>query len=246
MARSKVDGEQRRRMLIRTTSIMLEENGIQGITMRALSARVGISHSAPYRYFSHKTDLLATVAEDGFSRLADQMERLGGFWSGKPLERFRTTVCGYVRFALHNPEVYRLMFGMQPADRTAISPPRNPAERVFSILLSVMREAQARGCFRREAPSSQAGFAWNAVHGLSMLLISGTAGSAFVAGDDGKNRTGGFQEKPSRPPSWERITDRTVEFLVRSFAEPPADADESTPVPDPDATTGIREGDDRP
>src|SRR6056297_2532150 len=95
MAQRKCDSEERRRMLIRTTATMLEEGGLKAVTMRALSARIGISHAAPYRHFRHKAALMAAVAEDGFDRLAEQLERLDGAWGGEPLERFRTSACGY-------------------------------------------------------------------------------------------------------------------------------------------------------
>ena len=234
MAQRKYDSEERRRMLIRATATMLEEGGLRAVTMRALSAKVGISHAAPYRHFRNKTALLAAVAEDGFDRLAEQLERLDGAWGGEPLERFRTCACGYVHFAVDNPELYMLMFGMEPAGDGPIPRPAQPAHRVLSILRKIIRECQSHGVFRRESPADQAGFAWSAVHGLSMLMINGLADNPAAAQQGGRARPVASGEYPPPPVSDREIAERTVEFLVRSFAQPPEDAGVKRPAPVPD------------
>ena len=245
MAQRKYDSEERRRMLIRTTATMLETGGLKSVTMRALSARIGISHAAPYRHFRNKTALLAAVAEDGFARLAEQLERLEGTWGGDPLERFRTSACGYVRFAVDNPELYMLMFGMEPAGEGSISRPEQPAHSFLSILREIVRECQSHDIFRRESPEDQTGFAWAAIHGLSMLMINGLAGNPTAARQGRQARPAASGEYAPTPVSDREIAERTVEFLVRSFAEPPKDSDGKSPAPVPDEELSSK-GDDRP
>ncbi len=231
MARRKYDREVRRRMLIRTTAVMLEEGGLKAVTMRALSARIGISHATPYRHFRHKTALLAAVAEDGFAKLAEHLKRLDGAWGGEPLERFRTSACGYVRFAVDHPELYMLMFGMEPAGGS-IPRPAEPADRVLSILREVIRECQNHGIFRPESPADQAGFVWTAVHGLSLLLITGLSGASAAALKDGQARPEETGEKPPPGRADREAAETVIEFLVRSLAEQPSGAGGSSPVPD--------------
>jgi len=229
MAQRKCDSEERRRMLIRTTATMLEEGGLKAVTMRALSARIGISHAAPYRHFRHKAALMAAVAEDGFDRLAEQLERLDGAWGGEPLERFRTSACGYVRFAVDNPELYMLMFGKESAGDATLPRLAPPAQRILSTLQKMIRDCQSHGLFRRENPVNQAAFAWAAVHGLSLLMINGLADNPTASG-----------ECPPPQVSHRELTEITIGFLVRSFAGPHGDAGEAAPVSDPEVTTQIR------
>jgi len=63
-----------RTVLIRETADILGEEGLSGVTLRALSHRPGVSRTAPYPHFNDKTELLCVVAESGFqdfgSRLA--------------------------------------------------------------------------------------------------------------------------------------------------------------------------------
>lgn len=245
MSQRKYGSDERRRMLIQTTATMLEEGGLKAVTMRALSARIGISHAAPYRHFRNKTALLAAVAEDGFARLAEQLERLDGAWGGEPLERFRTSACGYVRFAVDNPELYMLMFGMEPDAEGPIPRPAQPGHRILSILRKMIRECQSHGVFRRESPADQAAFAWAAIHGLSMLMINGLADNPAAALQGGQARPAASGEYPPPPVSDREIAERTVKFLVRSFAEPPKDAGEETSAPVPDEEL-VSKGDERP
>ena len=137
-----------------------------------------------------------------------------------------------------------LMFGMEPAGQESIPRPAQPAHRVLAILGKVTRECQSHGVFRRESPEDQAGFAWSAVHGLSMLMINGLAGNPPEALQAGRARPAASGEYPPPPVSDRKIAERTVEFLVRSFAEPPKDAGGRSPATLPDEEL-ISKGDDR-
>ena len=91
--------------LAATARGILERDGLQALTLRAAAREAGVSHMAPYRHFKDKDELLAAVAEEGFSELAAYMDTMAA--SGDP----RASGIAYVNFALDNPALYRLMFG---------------------------------------------------------------------------------------------------------------------------------------
>lgn len=86
--------------LLRAAAKILEEEGRDAISLRDLARRAGVSHAAPYRHFADRPALLAALAEEGFALLAAELQ-------GKP---WRDQAAAYVRFALANPERFRLMF----------------------------------------------------------------------------------------------------------------------------------------
>jgi AcrR family transcriptional regulator len=79
-------------------------------SLRAVAAAVGVDPAAVYRHFADKADLLRAVAMVGHESLAEAMTaRLEGVVD--PGERFKALGEAYVRFALAEPGLFRVMFG---------------------------------------------------------------------------------------------------------------------------------------
>src|SRR6478735_4730536 len=53
---------------------ILEEKGIQGLTLRATAREAGVSHAAPKNHFGDLTGLLSELAAVGFGRFRAAME----------------------------------------------------------------------------------------------------------------------------------------------------------------------------
>ena len=70
-----------RRDLIAAALELVEASGTRGLSWREVARRADVSHSAPYRHFANKEELLAAVAEQGFcsltARMIEQMEQQG-------------------------------------------------------------------------------------------------------------------------------------------------------------------------
>lgn len=100
-----------RSTLLEKAEEMLAEQGINGLTLRGLAERAGVSRQAPYHHFASKQALLFALAEQAFADL-DKVFELSIEAQALPVpDRFRAFVVGYVRYATSNPEKYELMFG---------------------------------------------------------------------------------------------------------------------------------------
>ena len=64
-----------RRALIDASIGLIAESGPDGFTLREVARRARVSHTAPYRHFREKSDLLAAVAEQGFLELRKAVDR---------------------------------------------------------------------------------------------------------------------------------------------------------------------------
>src|SRR6187455_3628718 len=95
-----------RRALLDEALTTIRTEGVDGLTLREIGARVGVSRTALYRHFADKRALLSAVATEGFRTLRLQ---LVAAWdeSGRGRPGFETMGVAYIRFAVANPSHYR-------------------------------------------------------------------------------------------------------------------------------------------
>ncbi|MFF8232221.1 TetR/AcrR family transcriptional regulator [Streptomyces caelestis] len=78
--------------------------GWDAVSMRRLADRIGYSANFAYRYFKGRDDILLAFVRDGFARLADAMDTAGG--------SLESTAAAYLDFALDEPDLYQVMYGL--------------------------------------------------------------------------------------------------------------------------------------
>jgi AcrR family transcriptional regulator len=167
-----------RSALIAATSKMLERDGPEAISFRAIARAAGVSQTAPYNHFRSKEHLLATLAAAGFRDLeASQLAAAAS--AGTDEERIEALGRDYVRFACSRPQLYRLMFGVGVADwcahpdlAQAKTASYQPVQQALASRLATV------GLANPESVATASIAAWALVHGLSMLLIDRAIGAA--------------------------------------------------------------------
>lgn len=86
------------------------ERGLEGLSVRAIAARAGLSTIGVYSHFNGKRGILAALFADGFARLGEAAQRAA---DNAPTERLlEVVVNGYIDFHRDHAAHYRLMFGM--------------------------------------------------------------------------------------------------------------------------------------
>src|SRR5713226_610097 len=88
------------------------KQGVDGVSMRQLADALGCSPMTPYRYFRNKEEILAAVRTAAFDRFAAALEGAVGKARGDLRAQGQATGEAYIRFALSEPEAYRLMFDL--------------------------------------------------------------------------------------------------------------------------------------
>jgi AcrR family transcriptional regulator len=146
--------------------------GRDAVTMRQLADALGCSPMTPYRYFRNKDEILAAVRAAAFDRFAEALEEAAARARGDLRAAGQAVGQAYVRFALGDPDAYRLMFDVaQP------HPDRYPelvrastrARRTMSASTEALVEA---GVFHGDPELLGLAF-WSAMHGLVMLHLAG-------------------------------------------------------------------------
>src|SRR6478672_7670037 len=97
--------------LVETARAYLDQEGVDGIGLREIARRAGVSHGAPLRHFPTLGALLAAVAAEGFRDLYTSVDgAVRSAASPDPLVRLKAAAHGYVDFARTNPGVFALIF----------------------------------------------------------------------------------------------------------------------------------------
>jgi AcrR family transcriptional regulator len=160
-----------RRALLDEALATIRAEGVPGLTLREIGARLGVSRTALYRHFADKAALLEAVATEGFRALREQLVAACG--QDDSLAGFEAMGVAYVRFAVANPAHYRVMFGGF-VDSKARSPElAAEGEGAFQALVESLIALQRAGLVRDDDPLTMASFVWAVVHGVAMLGIDG-------------------------------------------------------------------------
>jgi AcrR family transcriptional regulator len=148
------------------------QEGVDGLTLREIGARVGVSRSALYRHFADKRALLTAVATEGFRALRQQ---LVAAWEGggRGDAAFSAMGVAYVRFAVANPSHYRVMFGGFVDPEVRDPELAVEGEGAFQALVDALAALQRDGVFREDGTVLMARYVWALVHGVAMLGIDG-------------------------------------------------------------------------
>lgn len=159
---------------------LLESEGLEAVSLRAVARAAGVSHAAPYHHFADKAALVEALAARGFDQLSEQM-RQAMEQQRAPLDRFRATGLAYGRFAQQHPALLRLMIRSELRDGASVA---DAARACLDVVADAVRSAQAAGQMVAGDPVRLARVAWATVHGAVLLRLDGLIDLAGVAGDE--------------------------------------------------------------
>jgi AcrR family transcriptional regulator len=165
-----VESEATRRAILDAAEALLARGGEEGLSIRQLCARAGVTPPTIYHHFGDKQALVARVVDACFADFDRALARRSA--PADPVDALRWGLDRYVDYGLAHPTHYRLMF-----DRRGPRP--TPAgQAAYDRLRRVVTAIDAAG--RLRAPIEEATRAcWCAVHGVTALLIGGF----FAPGD---------------------------------------------------------------
>jgi AcrR family transcriptional regulator len=160
--------------LLDVTTELLAAQGLEGLSLRRIARRAGVSHGAPLRHYPSLAALLSEVAARGFHMLSEAIEKAASQLApgAGPLARLAAAGRGYVELAVANPGLFALMFRPESLDAENPRLVQASAES-FERLVSHVRAAQDAGWHPERDTRVLAGCTWASVHGLATLWADG-------------------------------------------------------------------------
>jgi AcrR family transcriptional regulator len=164
-----------RNTLLNAANLLLKETGIEGLSLRKLADKVGVSRTASYHHFKDKNQLLCAIAEKGFVRWQQDAAFIFNQTELSPKEKYRQFFHGYISYAADNPELYDLMFGRTIWKlNSATNELREVAFPSFQHQVEMTKKWQEQGLMRSgEDTLRLSQVTWGTMHGIARLLIDG-------------------------------------------------------------------------
>jgi AcrR family transcriptional regulator len=152
-----------------TTDLLLETGHAKAVSIRAVAERVRITPPSIYLHFADKDALLDAVCARYFEHLDEVMQSAAAD-APSTIEGLRAQGLAYVRFALDNPELYRIATMGEGRPGSDVDMALNSS--AFVHMRSSIEAMMAEGLCPSGSSDAAALELWTAVHGVSALLIS--------------------------------------------------------------------------
>jgi AcrR family transcriptional regulator len=163
--------------ILKASLALMNEGGLGALSMREVARRAGVSHQAPYHYFQDREAILAELAGEGFDQLYDYMVSAIGLAKDKAGKN-RAMGEAYIRFALNNPEVFKLMFRCEMCDLSRYPNAKEKADRCFNVVVQTLG-ASGSSADKTNPDLAPVIACWSMAHGLATLMLEGKLAQSF-------------------------------------------------------------------
>jgi AcrR family transcriptional regulator len=163
-----------RPVLVDTAVELARSTGPEGVVLREVARRAGVSHNAAYRHFADRAALLAEVAARAMARLEEAMRtRADAVAATDPVqhavERLRETGRAYVEFAIAEPGLFAVAF----SSPGGVADHSDPATGPYAFLNEVLDDLVAVGALTPDHREGADAACWAMVHGFAELHVHG-------------------------------------------------------------------------
>ena len=153
---------------------VIAEQGVEGLSLRDVARKLGVSHQAPYRHYPSRDHLLAAIMQRCFEDFAAFLDQAAKAHASDALLGMGQA---YMRYAALHPLEYRLMFGTPWPEPAAHPDLVRHAVHAFGLLRHQLHQhlQQGAGAVQTDAPALlaqaelQALFIWSALHGMASI-----------------------------------------------------------------------------
>lgn len=164
------EGERLRAALMEAAvELLLERGSPERISIRAITARAGVSPTALYLHFPGKQELIWAVCDAAFEELRAFLGDAEAAHDGDPRAQLRAMGLAYISFALTRPSLYRVLFAnpMPLGGDLRSLPEADPGKRAFEDLVRAAGRCLPEDDGRD--PREVALQVWTALHGFVSL-----------------------------------------------------------------------------
>lgn len=162
-----MEAEGTKAALVRVGLQIVEERGVDALTLREIGTQAGVSRQTPYRHFENKDVLLAAIAAEGMRRERGWMTSALAGGAGSPESRLHAIAEAHVRLLTKHRFLYELVYG------GAVHKSATPELQQEAIATFALLRGSVQGCFPEitdlQVLRLRCIVLWGAVRGIAEL-----------------------------------------------------------------------------
>lgn len=165
---------------------IVAEKGMDGLSLREVARRLGVSHQTPYRHFPSREHVVAELIRRSFIAFSSGLKAVDV--QANPYDHLRAMGHAYLDFAQNHSLQYHLMFGtLMPQNEEHVEM-RKESTAAFDLLLNAIESIRSYQSETVERPDLErdAMFVWSALHGFVELQrqMEGRKGPVDLSGPE--------------------------------------------------------------
>ena len=163
---------------------ILSEKGIEGLSLRNVARRIGVSHTASYNHFHNKQALLAAISTAGHEQLYHVLSSAFDKSKQSSAEIITEIAWAYLQFALEDPGRFKLMFSGALEEERDHPEFIEISQKNISLLEEIIVFCQNKGQLPEDRVENIAIKLWSLVHGFTYLMLENQFPIEYLQGQN--------------------------------------------------------------
>ncbi len=161
---------------------ILSKEGVNGLSLRKVARKAGVSHAAPYAHFADKQSLIAAIALDGHSKIHARIEEVQVLHPNDPLKQLVRLAWAYMQFGLESPAHYKITFSGLIENEKNYPELVEVTRQSLAALQKIIADCQSAGILSSSEYETEivAITLWGLIHGLVSLVIESQVSSDLM------------------------------------------------------------------
>jgi AcrR family transcriptional regulator len=163
---------------------ILSDKGIEGLSLRNVAKKVGVSHTAPYNHFPDKQVLLAAISTAGHEQLHQLLLDTFEETKHSPSDIIPEIAWTYLQFARDNPALFKLMFSGALEEERDHPEYIEISRKSIALFEEMIVFCQSNGKLPQGRVENIAVKLWSLVHGFTYLMLENQFPVEYLQGQD--------------------------------------------------------------
>ena len=166
---------------------ILGEEGIEGLSLRKVAKRIGVSHTAPYNHFPDKQTLLAAISTAAHEQLYLRLSNVFEEVKDSSDEILTEIAWAYFEFAMEDHGRFKLMFSGALEEEQEHTKYMEISQKNIALLEAIIVYCQEKGQLDMQKPEMIFIKLWSSVHGFTNLMLENQFPPEYLHGQNLKD-----------------------------------------------------------
>jgi AcrR family transcriptional regulator len=163
-----------RETILKTAEEIIEEHGLESLSIRKLAAQVGYSPANIYQYYNSKAEIIEAVVKQGYQEIINSLQTEKSDFDSAEAE-IRYKFGKYIESALKNKDYYQAVMLSNEKNllkhTSILKPELRQNSSAFKLLQKLIEKGQQQGELAAGDAERKAKILWTATFGLIIRLI---------------------------------------------------------------------------